>query len=179
LHFSSALWRQDSGQTEEGNGAVEGNVRGAAAALYIIDFIQGPLVGVPRGREGGHPARATGGRPASSLGFSGQVEIKWLSAFRSTLSHGWSCPHHQRPHHQCACERKVGDPRFTFSFFLRIPPITGNGISGEISLNFGNSDRKVILNLKNEISLHSDRNFGFVDRNFGDFDRNFGFVTVK
>ena len=76
------------------------------------------------------------------------------------------------------CGRQV-ESGFTFSFFLRIPPITGNGISGEISLNFGNFDRKVILNSKNEISLHSDRNFGFVDRNFGDLDRNFVFVTVK
>ena len=68
---------------------------------------------------------------------------------------------------------------FSFSFLHRIPPSGGNGISGEISLNFGNFDRKVILNSKNEISLHSDRNFGQQNRNFGDFDWNFGFVTVK
>ena len=75
-----------------------------------------------------------------------------------------------------ARERCAG---FSFSFLHRIPPSGGNGISGEISRNFGNFDRKGILNLKNKISLHSGRNFGFVDRNFGDFDRNFGFVTVK
>ena len=68
---------------------------------------------------------------------------------------------------------------FSFSFLDRIPPSGGNGIPGEISLNFGNSDRNGFLNSKNEISLHSDRNFGFTDRNFGNFDRNFGFVTVK
>jgi len=76
-------------------------------------------------------------------------------------------------------EKVESIPGFSFSFLDRIPPSGGNGIPGEISLNFGNSDRKVFLNSKNEISLHSDRNFGFSDRNFGNFDRNFGFVTVK
>jgi len=75
--------------------------------------------------------------------------------------------------------RTESTPGFSFSFLDRIPPSGGNGIPGEISLNFGNSDRKGFLNSKNEISLHSDRNFGFSDRNFGNFDRNFGFVTVK
>jgi len=69
--------------------------------------------------------------------------------------------------------------RFTFSFLYRIPPTPGNEISAEISPNFANSERKENSNLKNEISVNPDRNFGDSDRNFGYLDRNFGFVTVK
>ena len=68
----------------------------------------------------------------------------------------------------------VGGRVYLF-IFHRIPPSGGNEISGEISPNFANSERKVILNSKTEISFHSDRNFGDFDRNFGDFDRNLVF----
>ena len=51
--------------------------------------------------------------------------------------------------------------------FFRIPSFAGNEISAEISPNFANSERKENsnLNLKNEISVNSDRNFGDFDRN--------------
>jgi len=42
-------------------------------------------------------------------------------------------------------------PGFTFSFFLRIPPITGNGIPDEIPPKTAFSERKVNSNLKNGI----------------------------
>ena len=53
---------------------------------------------------------------------------------------------------------------FTFSFFFRIPPFTGNEISAEISPKFANSERKGNSNSKNGISVNSDRNFGDFDR---------------